>query len=134
MEGVESVRQLDDRRLHWRANIGGKVEEWNAEITEQIPDKRVAWQSISGARNSGVVTFHRISDDRSKVMLQIGYEPETWAETLGDLLGFLSRRVAGDLDRFKEFIEQRQRPTGAWRGQIASPDERGARSATAGKS
>jgi uncharacterized membrane protein len=133
MEGVESVRQLDDRRVHWRANIGGKVEEWDAEITEQIPDKRIAWSSTSGAPNAGVVTFHRLSDGKSRVMLQLEYAPQTWAESLGDLLGFLDRRVQGDLARFKGFIEERQQATGAWRGKIASPDERGARSAAAGK-
>ena len=123
MEGVESVTQLDDRHLHWKANIGGKVEEWDAEITEQIPDKRIAWRSTSGRPNAGVVTFHRLSDDRSRVMLQLQYEPKTWSESLGDLLGFLSRRLEGDLQRFKEFIERRGEPTGAWRGKIPSPDE-----------
>lgn len=124
MEGVESVRQLDDSRLHWKANIGGAVEEWDAEITEQIPDKRIAWESTSGARNAGVVTFHRLSDDRSRIMLQLEYQPKTWSESLGDMLGFLSHRIEGDLERFKEFIERRGQPTGQWRGQIASPDER----------
>lgn len=133
MEGVESVRQLDDRRVHWRANIGGKVEEWDAEITEQIPDKRMAWTSTTGARNSGVVTFHRISDEKTRVMLQIEYQPETWSESLGDLLGFLTRRVEGDLGRFKEFIEDRGRPTGAWRGEIPSPDDRSGALSSGGK-
>jgi uncharacterized membrane protein len=124
MEGMESVRQLDDKRLHWRANIGGKVEEWDAEITEQIPDKRIAWRSTSGARNAGVVTFHRIADDRARIMLQVDYEPKTMTESVGDALGVVSHRIANDLQRFKEFIEQRGAPTGAWRGTIESPDDR----------
>ena len=132
MEGVESVRQLDDRRLHWRAKVGGKVEEWEAEITEQIPDKRIAWRSTSGATNGGVVTFHRISDQQCRILLEIDYVPRTWDESLGELLGFLGRRIQGDIQRFKEFIEERQQATGAWRGKIPSPDERG-RSAGAGK-
>ena len=107
MEGVESVHQIDERRLHWRANVGGKVEEWDAEITEQIPDKCMAWASITGARNSGVVTFHRISDEKTRVMLQLEYEPTTWSERLGGLLGVMGRRVQGDLERFKRFIEER---------------------------
>lgn len=127
MEGVEAVTQLDDQHLHWKANIGGTVEEWDAEITEQTPDKRIAWQSTSGAKNAGVVTFHRLSDTTSRVMLQLDYEPKTWSESLGDLLGFISRRVEGDLERFKEFIEQRGEATGGWRGKIASPDERAPR-------
>jgi uncharacterized membrane protein len=126
MEGVEAVQQLDDRRLHWRALVGTAVEEWDAEITEQIPDKRIAWRSTSGAPNAGVVTFHRLADDRCRVMLQLDYEPQTWSESLGDLFGFLTRRVTGDLDRFKHFIEARREPTGAWRGTIESPDERSA--------
>lgn len=124
MHGVESVDQIDDTHLHWRANLAGTVEEWDAEITEQIPDKRIAWRSTSGAPNAGVVTFHRISDARAKVMLQLAYEPQTWAESLGDLLGVVTRRVEGDLERFRTFIEAREQPTGAWRGQVPAPDDR----------
>jgi uncharacterized membrane protein len=124
MEGVESVTQIDDTHLRWRANVGGVVEEWDAEISEQIPDKRIAWHSIAGPENAGVVTFHRLDDDRTRIMLQLEYEPQTWSESLGDLLGFMARRVGGDLQRFKEFIEHRQQATGAWRGEVASPDER----------
>lgn len=124
MDGVEEVQQIDDRNLHWKAKIGGTTEEWNAEISEQIPDKRIAWHSTSGAKNAGVVTFHRIADDRSRVTLQLDYEPATWSETLGELLGFLERRVESDLESFKKFIEGRQHETGAWRGQVAAPGER----------
>lgn len=123
MEGVQSVEQLDDRHLHWRAEIGGKTLEWSAEISEQIPDKRIAWRSLEGARNAGVVTFHRLSDDRTKVMLQLDYEPEGVAETVGDWLGIASSRVEGDLERFKLFVESKARETGAWRGRVPSPDE-----------
>jgi uncharacterized membrane protein len=118
MEGVESVRQLSDRRLHWRANIGGRTKEWDAEITEQRPDERIAWTSRSGAHNAGVVTFHRLADDRSKVMLQVDYDPEGMVENVGDAVGVVSARVKGDLQRFKEFIESRGSETGAWRGEI----------------
>lgn len=118
MEGVEEVRQLDDKRLHWRAKIGGKLKEWNAEITEQRPDERVAWTSRGGAWNAGVVTFHRIDDNRTRVMLQLDYDPEGVVENVGDALGVVSTRIEGDLKRFKEFIEQRGRETGGWRGEI----------------
>jgi uncharacterized membrane protein len=118
MEGVESVRQLDDKRLHWKASVAGKVKEWDAEITEQTPDQRVAWTSRSGPWNAGAVTFHTLSDRRSKVMLQLDYDPEGVVETVGDALGFVSMRVKGDLQRFKEFVESRGRETGAWRGEI----------------
>ena len=121
MEGVERVQQLDDRRLHWVAEVAGKRNEWDAEIAEQRPDERVAWHSTTGATNAGVVTFHRLSDDRTKVMLQMEYEPEGALEKTGDALGMVERRAQGDLERFKEFIESRGTETGAWRGEIDSP-------------
>jgi len=118
MEGVESVKQLDDRRLHWCATVAGKREEWDAEITEQTPDQRVAWTSTTGAKNAGVVTFHHLDDRTTRVMLQLEYEPRGVVESAGSALGFVTRRVEGDLERFKEFIESRGRETGAWRGEI----------------
>ena len=118
MEGAESVTQLDDTRLHWVASIAGKREEWGAEITEQHPDERVAWTNTTGTRNAGVVTFHRLDDTKTRVMLQLDYEPEGIIETVGDKLGFVTRRVEGDLERFKQFIEARGQETGAWRGEI----------------
>jgi len=121
MERVEEVRQLDDRRLHWRANIGGRVEEWDAVITEQHPDERVAWKNTTGAPNAGVVTFHRLADTKTRIMLQMEYDPQGVVENLGDLLGVVSRRVANDLERFKEFIEARGQETGAWRGEVERP-------------
>jgi len=118
MEGVKEVTQLDDTHLHWKAAIAGQEKEWDAEITEQTPDQRIAWTSRGGAINGGVVTFHRLSDARSKVMLQLEYAPQGVAENVGDALGVVSLRVQGDLERFKEFIEKRGRETGAWRGQV----------------
>jgi len=123
MKGVESVRQVDDRHLHWRAKVAGRVEEWRAEITEQIPDKRIAWASEGGIQNAGVVTFHRLSDERSRVMLQIGYELDGLAERVGDALGFLSTSVAGDLERFKDFVEREGERVGGWRGRVPAPPD-----------
>jgi uncharacterized membrane protein len=121
MEGVEAVRQLDNQRLHWRANVGGKVEEWDAVITEQHPDERIAWKNTTGASNACVVTFHRLADNKTRVMLQMEYDPQGVVENLGDMLGVVSRRVANDLERFKEFIEARGHETGAWRGEVERP-------------
>ena len=118
MEGVEEVRQLDDTHLHWKAELAGEQREWQAEITEQTPDQRIAWKSTEGADNAGVVTFHRIDGGRTKVMLQLDFEPEGLVETVGDKLGFVSRRAEGDLARFKEFLESRGAETGAWRGEV----------------
>lgn len=123
MEGVEEIRQLDDKRLHWRANVGGKVKEWDAVITEQIPDQRIAWRNTTGASNAGVVTFHHINDNTTRVMLQIDYDPDGIVENVGDVIGVVSSRVKGDLERFKQFIEERGSETGAWRGKIEQPNK-----------
>jgi len=118
MDGVEQVQQLDNTRLHWRAKIGGKEKEWDAKITEQQPDQRIAWTSTSGAQNAGVVTFHRLGDDQTRVTLQMDFDPEGFVENVGDAIGVPERRVEGDLKRFKEFIESRGSATGAWRGEV----------------
>jgi uncharacterized membrane protein len=118
MEGVEAVQQLDDKRLHWRAKIGGKVQEWDAEITEQVPDKVIAWRSTSGARNDGIVSFVPLGENKTKVDVDMHWEPADVTERIGDVLGADDARIQGDLGRFKKFIEERRSPTGAWRGGI----------------
>ena len=122
MEGVESVEQLDDRRLMWKVDIAGIDREFETEITEQTPDQRIAWTSTSGVEQGGVVTFHRLDDHETRVTLQMVFEPEGVVEQLADLTGAVSMRVKGDLERFKEFIEERRVETGAWRGEIAVDD------------
>ena len=118
MEGVERVEQLDDRRLRWTVDIARVDREFEAEITEQTPDQRVAWKSTSGVKQAGVVTFHALNDAQTRVTLQLDFEPEGLAEQAGDKLGMVSRRLEGDLGRFKDFIEGRGSETGAWRGEI----------------
>ena len=119
MEGVEQVRQVDDKHLHWKASIGGKQKEWDAVITEQIPDQRIAWMSQGGTKNSGMVTFSPVSENKSKLNLRLEYEPEGAVEKTGDTIGVVTGRVEGDLQRFKDFIESRGQETGAWRGKVA---------------
>jgi uncharacterized membrane protein len=121
MSGVEEVRQLDDTHLHWVADIAGARREWTAEIDEQHPDERVAWHATAGARNAGVVTFHHLDDEQTRVMLQLDFDPEGFPEQVGDRLGFVRRRAKADLERFKEFIEARGSETGAWRGDVERP-------------
>ncbi len=120
MEGVESVTQLDDTHLHWIAEIGGVRREWDAVVTEQHPDERVAWRSTNGTSNAGVVTFHKLAEDRTKVMLQIDVDPEGALERVGDALGIIRRRASGDLERFKELIETRGQESGSWRGDVSN--------------
>jgi uncharacterized membrane protein len=121
MGGVESVTQLDDRHLHWVAEIAGVRREWDAEITEQSPDQRVAWRATDGAENAGVVTFHHLDDATTKVMLQLDFEPEGFVEQAGDKLGIVKSQAKADLARFKDFIEERGTETGAWRGEVDGP-------------
>jgi uncharacterized membrane protein len=123
MDGVESVTQVDDTHVRWVASVGGSSHEWMAEISEQRPDERVAWHATDGKANAGVVTFHRLDEGRTKVMVQMDYEPEGLKESLGSALGSDERRVKSDLDRFKELVESRGAESGAWRGQV----ERGER-------
>ena len=121
MEGVEQVTQLTDTTLHWVTEIAGTKREFDAEITEQTPDQRIAWTSIDGPKHAGVVTFHRLDEDTTRVMLQMDFDPEGLKEQIGDKLGFVKTRASGDLKRFKEFIESRGTETGAWRGEVDRP-------------
>ena len=118
MEGVEDVAQIDHTHLRWKAEMGGTTREWEAEITEQRPDERIAWKSVDGKGNAGVVTFHRLGDDQTRVTLQLEWEPEGAKESVGSALGLDDRQVKADLERFKQMIESRGVETGAWRGEI----------------
>ena len=127
MEGVEEVTQVDDRRLHWVAEVAGRRAEWDAEIIEQIPDERIIWASIGGVRSSGGVTFQPIDPDTTRIVLEMDVDPPGTAGSVADALGVVRRRVRGDLERFRDLVEDRGEPTGAWRGTIRAgeePDER----------
>jgi uncharacterized membrane protein len=118
MENIEEVRQLDDKHLHWRASLSGKEKEWDTEITEQVPDNRIAWRTTSGPENHGVVSFEPMGGDRTRITVDVEYQPQSMMEKVGDMLGMVSSNVEEDLENFKEFIESRGRETGAWRGEI----------------
>jgi len=118
MDGVESVTQLDDTHVHWVARVAGRRKEWDAEIHEQVPDRRVAWRSLTGARNAGVVTFEPGDDGKTTVTLHMDVEPDGIVEEAGTATGFLDRQVQGDLERFRDFIEARGRETGGWRREV----------------
>jgi uncharacterized membrane protein len=118
MEGVERVVQLDEKTLDWTASIAGKTKHWRAEIVQQEPDQLVSWRSLDGARNDGTVRFEPLDAGTCRITLELDLEPDGPIEATGDALGFVSRRVKGDLERFREFIESRGEATGAWRGRI----------------
>jgi uncharacterized membrane protein len=125
MEGVKEVRQIDDKRLHWRAELGGAEREWEAEITDQTPDERIAWKSTAGAVNGGAVLFKPLTDGRTQVTVRIRYDPQGFTEKLGDALGFVSRRVEGDLERFARLMDDRGKAAGGWRGEIHGKEVHG---------
>ncbi|MFA9432581.1 SRPBCC family protein [Egicoccus sp. AB-alg2] len=118
MEDVERIDQLDDATTHWVVNVAGQEREWDADITEQEPDQRVAWRSRGETKHAGVVTFHKIDEGKTRVMVQMDIEPTDWAEKVGDATGVIERNVQRDLENFKGFIEERGMETGAWRGEI----------------
>jgi uncharacterized membrane protein len=121
MSGVERIEQTSDTMTHWVTTVDGVTREFDARITEQRPDERVAWTTVDGPSQSGVVTFHRLAEDRTKVMVQLDFEPDGALEKVGDRLGVVRRQVEGDLGRFKDFIEQSGTETGAWRREVQHP-------------
>ncbi len=125
MDAVESVKQVDDTHLHWVAKIAGIRKEWDAKITQQEPDQRVAWTSTNGADNAGAVDFHRIDDRQTRVTLTMDIAPDGVLESVGDAVGVPERQVEGDLKRFKEYIENRAVASGAWRGTVKQDDVTG---------
>jgi uncharacterized membrane protein len=118
MDSVHEVRQLDDKRLHWKADVFGKTVEWDAEIVEQIPDRRIAWRSTTGKQNDGVVRFENMGPSRTRITLEMSYTPEGALESLGDAVGAVRMEARGNLKRFKQMIEARGTESGAWRGTI----------------
>jgi uncharacterized membrane protein len=118
MDGVERVVQVDDRTLDWTASIAGQSRSWRARITEQLPDRVIAWESIDGARNAGSVHFQAVSADVTLVDLELEVEPQGPIEAAGDVLGLVRGQVESDLSGFKTFIEARGHETGGWRGAV----------------
>jgi len=125
MGGVDEIKQLDETHLHWVVNVHGQRREFDAEVTEQHPDERVAWTTTNGTHQAGVVTFHRIDDDTTRVTLQLDHDPQGFVEKVGDALGIVQRRVKGDLANFKEFIEARGTEEGGWRGDVDAAPQTG---------
>jgi len=122
MSGVTEVTQMSDTMTRWKTEIAGVTREFDAKITEQIPDDRVAWTTTGGVKQAGVITFHRLDDQHTRVTAQMEFDPEGAAEQAGDKLGIIDRRVKDDLKRFKKFIEERRGvETGAWRGEVPRP-------------
>ncbi|MBN9492667.1 SRPBCC family protein [bacterium] len=125
MESVRSVVQLDDRRLTWHARVGNREKYWDAEIQEQVPDRRIVWRSTQGATNAGQVTFQPIDDEHTRLTLRMSYRPEGMLEQAGSAMGMMSRMVANDLSRFRDFVESQPMETGAYRDELPNPNAPG---------
>jgi uncharacterized membrane protein len=119
MDGVLEVQQLDDKRLHWKATVGGKVKEWDAEIIQQTPDSLIAWRSVSGPTHNGTVSFRTRGPSRTEIMVRVEFQPESMLESLAGTFGVVGRRIEADLEQFKDFIQNRPAETGSWRGRIS---------------
>ena len=120
MEGVDHVEQRGDTRLHWVATVGGHTAEWDAKITEQHPDSQITWVSEDGRKTRGTVSFEPIGDDRTLIRLSMSYQAEGPLEQAGSAAGLDSKRVRGDLGRFKLLVEGRGEESGAWRGEVSA--------------
>lgn len=118
MGGVKSVKQTSDDQLEWVAEIAGVRRQWTATVLEQIPDRKVAWAATDGATNAGAVEFEDVGGGQTSVQLTLEYEPEGIIEKVGDKLNVVDRQAEGDLQRFKEFIEDAGYASGAWRGAV----------------
>jgi uncharacterized membrane protein len=134
MSSVREIRQLDDTRLHWVVEFGGVRREFDARITEQHPDERVAWTSTEGPKHAGVVTFHRLDDTHSRVTAQLDIDPDGFVENVADKVGIVDQLIRSDMAKFREFIEQRGAETGAWRGDVDQPDAAGSAAGSGGGS
>jgi len=121
MSGVDEVQQLDDTTMHWKVHVGGVERGFDTEITEQLPDERIAWKSTSGPRHAGVVTFHRLNDEQTRVRLQLDWDPEGFVEKVGAALQLDDAQVASDLREFARLMETNGFATGAWRGTVDRP-------------
>jgi uncharacterized membrane protein len=121
MDGVEEIRQIDDTHNHWVIKVAGVTREFDATITEQHPEERIAWRADDGPNHAGVVTFHRLDDNKTRVTAQMDIDPEGFVENVADKAGILDRRIKADMKRFKEFIESRASETGGWRGDVQRP-------------
>jgi uncharacterized membrane protein len=124
MDGVREVRQLDGTHLHWSAEVWGKDEEWDAEITEQVPDRRISWRSTSGATNAGTVRFDSLAPDRTRVHLLMAFQPQGAVEKAGEMIGAMNSQIERSLESFKSFIEQSGLETGEWRGRVSQGQTR----------
>lgn len=121
MTGVNDVRQIDDQTTHWHVDVGGVEREFTAKITEQNPDERIAWRSMTGPEHAGVVTFHRLNDNETRVRLQLDWDPEGFVEKVGAVLKIDNARVSRDLREFSKLLETNGFATGAWRGSVDRP-------------
>ncbi len=126
MGSVKEVRQLDDTHQHWKVRIAGKEKEFDTVLIDQVPDQHISWRATSGVPNQGTARFEKLPNDRSRVQLEMDYEPQSFVEKAADAVGIVSAYVESAVEKFKKSLEDRGRETGAWRGEIHGGQETGA--------
>lgn len=126
MDSIERITQTDDTHTHWVVKIAAQEREFDTVVTEQVPDERIAWKSVEGDAHAGVVTFHRLAEDQTRISLQMDWKPEGFVEKLGALLQVDDIAIDRDLEKFKETIEADGFESGAWRSSVdREPDATG---------
>lgn len=123
MSSVAHIEQTSDASTHWRVEIGGVEHEFDAEITEQIPDSWIRWQSLGETKHTGEVEFEAVPDG-TRVTLTMGWVPEGFVEKVGAALNIDERAAERDLANFKELMERRGTASGEWRGSINDAKEK----------
>ncbi|MFB7313102.1 SRPBCC family protein [Streptomyces sp. NPDC056192] len=118
-KGVVSVEKTDDTSSNWKVKVAKSTRSWKANVTEQVPDERITW-TTEGAKGTvkGVVTFHRLTDNLTRVLLVLEYFPKGLFEKTGNIWRAQGRRARLDLKFYRKFLMMRGEATDGWRGEI----------------
>ncbi|WP_237768687.1 SRPBCC family protein [Actinopolymorpha cephalotaxi] len=119
MKGVRGVDAKDETESNWRGKVWWSTRSWSARVTEQIPDRKIAW-TTDGAKGTtkGIITFHPLADDLTKVLVVLEYYPKGFMEKTANIWRAFGRRVRLDLKHFRRFVTVQGEATGSWRGEI----------------
>jgi uncharacterized membrane protein len=118
MHRVTRVTQEDDCTISFATKIWGKTKEFTAQIETQRPNQRIKWNVSQGLTHTGVVTFHELGPQLTRVLLGMDVEPGGLLEKAARGMRHVKRAARADLHRFKALIEMSEQETGAWRGVI----------------
>ncbi len=114
----ESAEPKREDRVSFTSKIGPSTRHWDADVVDQQPPRLIAWRSVGGSQNMGVITFHSLDDRLTRVMVEMEYHPRGAIETVGNFFRMQRRRVRKDLRLYKHFMELRGEPTGPGAGRV----------------